>query len=471
MASTVGRVKSILPPNMEFFKKPLVNTGQLSAYYVEHEARSPLDITEQSQIEIHVPESVSDFIDLTKTTLRYRMRLEKVIDGVGGFAFTQDVADPSNSEIVIPIDAFPLTQFKNFTMTMGSGKKEKIVHNSNNDHDYMQYIDLRLRTKDEDMPLATHETLFTREDGFFADPTKPLHFGTGGSENTGAQKRWERVQHRQVFETQTGIPADFIQPNMNLLPNQVSFKLVFTPGPNRFRFMVSPPSLYDKFRLVIEKVTLNVAYIRMSQEALKGYDAGMRLDKTIYPYMKREMHILPLHKGIQVYRCPDMFNRQLPVEVILAMVPQRNASGTFNTNPFVFARNNIAKAFFYLNNISIPNTGLEFGNQNDEATNANQGRQGPDEWRMKPLNALWEVAGTKENGIDYTTYDDGNFFICFKTDPTAPSSGEYWATPKTGVTSLQLFFHEPLQDETELFVMVRYPALLTIDHDRMVETI
>ena len=165
-----GDIRAKVPESMLFFKKPEVNVGQLRQHYAYVYPRNRLDVTSQSAVEFSIQDGTSDFINLDELELQMIISITKKNNyrwknGDGGTppdkkAQFKDEIFPAymteeNVDLAVPIDGFFQTQWKDVEMTMNDTEVAK----TNRDFSYRSYIDMMLRTTDEEWPLKKYKEL------------------------------------------------------------------------------------------------------------------------------------------------------------------------------------------------------------------------------------------------------------------------------------------------------------------------
>jgi hypothetical protein len=474
-----GEVDLKFVEKMHYLERPKVLTGLHRINYVKILPRSPLDVTDTTEVEFRIPATTTDHIDLAEVRLFCEFSLSKRDDEGGEeLAFNPGTLKPGvavqdkqigdikykstmeadNAEIAYVIDDFGETMWSNIRVQLNG----TTVYSSNNDQHYRAYMNTRLRTVNEEMEFCEYTKMYNRDDPKTAtDSANPFV-----AKNLPAVKRFMRTNNRQIIQLSSIIRADLLQDVNHFLPNGIEVFISLTPAPNKFRLMATPASLVELVNLNLANIWLEVPYVTLGTGALKGLDSGLRSSDAMFPFVRSEFKIIPMHKGIREMRCPEIFDRQLPIDLVIAMVPMANFAGAYHLNPFFFLRNKIESAAFYVDNVSIPGEPYVFGEDTLEEPLA--GRKGHDETLMVPLLQMYNVAGTHHNGFNLNTYKDGAFFICFNTDPTVPSNVPYWGVPKTGNTSLVLRFKEPIPEEQELLILARFPGLVKASHSRQI---
>lgn len=475
MAYTGTAVTKAITRAMNYFQKPIVNIGEQRVRYVKLDPRSPLDITANSEVEFNIPANATDQIDLSRSSLEMTISFSKK-DSSNHFAYNGNFEHEEN-EYLILLDGFLQTQWKNVMFAVGN----KTVLNSQNDHSYRAYIDMRLHVTDDELDETKENWLFTRETGMTQEDQPHPWKG----HNRGAQYRFRRIQHRQKIELSGPLGIELWRhKDVDFLPyliHNTSYQFKLTPATDNFRFQVTPASLADNFEYHLHRIQLNLCYITLSPEALQGFEAALLKEPVMYSYIRHLVKIIPLHKGIRERRCPDIFDTVVPMDVTMVMVDRDAFAGEFDRNPFFFKRNNIARVAFYQDGIPIPNEPLTFGPEEPDAVLPAD--KGVDETLTCAIKEIHRVARTTKNGFFREKlvfgsgevkdkfvkgYGNGHFIICIQTDPTADPTRRLWGVPKTGNLSLILDFHEQLPTEQQLIIIARYPGLMSIDKARNV---
>jgi len=488
-----GRVASRVTDDMHFFLKPEVNTGQIREHEVYVDCRNPQALNSNKEIEFYISGN-DDFVKLKDTELQMDIQIIKKGAGERGYSFSNGAMtinpntthsenfpeaflndsvnrldDPNFEapEFVTPIDAFLHTQWKNIEFILGNTNPTTVT-NTNNDQAYRSYMDIFLRTKDEDRDIAAYKWLYTRGTGK-RRRNEPNPYISG---DKGAIERSKRVRSGNIIQLAGRLYTDFLKNPQLLLLNGVNMFLKLEPNSNKFRFKVTPPKLEDEFEYKIVDIKLKLTYVTLRDNALAGISRVLLKSPIYYEYVKSDLKIFPMNAGRRDWRWPNIFGDLVPLDLVFVMVESDAFNGNFKKDPFYFSRNHLTSAAFCVNNTPIPAKPLDFrrmGNSYDPVADEDVITAREDEWAMRPLESLWAVAGSYHNGMNYKNYIDGSFMVGINTDPTVPADVEYWGVPKTGTTELQLVFDQPLPSETQLLILGRFPALLTINNKREVK--
>lgn len=466
----VGKLRAKLVQDMKFFLKPEVNSGQLREYDVFVDPRAANDITDISTIEFDVPASSKDFINLGKSEVQMKVRILKNKENSDSFDVhkTTDATtgeetfdyDAATTEIVLPLDSFFQTQWQDVVLTLN----DTVVSDSNLDFGYRAYMDMLIRTVDDQMKRLSYKWLYTKDEG----QKRKTIVNPYAAKDDGAIQRWRRVKSNNTVQLGGRVWTDFWKHPKLLLMNGVRLNLKLIPYDNKFRFRVTPTG--TSFVYQIEEIKMKLRYVTLSQVSLQGVANVLKSHPILYPFVRTQCLKIPLTKGRRDYHFPDLFNRQVPIDLVMGMVDQAADHGSLELDPFYFNRNNVENVAFYVDNVSIPGEPLEFGPQLPfEPGRDEDERARYDEWQLNALESIWEVAGSSRNGFNMKTYQDGNFLIAFKTDPTVPAHVPYWGAIKMGNTALRLRFRDPLPTEQNLILLARFPAVVSISKNRVVK--
>ena len=483
-----GKTRSKVPEDMLFFEGPEQNIGQYNAYEQYFEPTNLVEPTSGESIEFDIPPQ-KDFLNLRSVELYMDFCVKKKkgltwSDGnisltgetetlEDGTTFPAAFATNDEVETVVPIDAFLQTQWSDVSLTLG----EQTVCSSNHDFPHKTYIDLLLRTKMSEMDKLTESMLFTKS---FCRKRQE-HPSPYRTKDSGGIKRSRRVRGGHLVQLSGPLLLDFFKNPKRLLVNGVRLKLRLTPATDKFRFVASSDTVSEMLDYQIRSIKLKCMYIEMNPNSVEGVVAVQSENNPIpYQFVRSELHSFQLKAGRSDFKVSHIFSDQLPIDMVVVMVDTDALYGNWKMDPFFFKRNHIESAVFEFRGKSIPGKPLNFRAfpraatempdpekevipfiQELQETKAN-------EWQLRPLQSIWEVSGTTENGFTRNTLKDGDFVIAFKTDPTVPANVPYWGTPKTGSTKLEMFFAKPIETEQQVLVLARFPALVTIDNKRNV---
>ena len=483
--NVLDKVRPKLPDNMLFFMDPEVNLGQFCARNEIITPRNAVNITSQGEVEFNVPANRTDFINMNELKLKMTISLNKK----DNFAWIQDEnSDPktvenityasgmeeSKTELAVPIDAFLQTQWKDVSLSLNGVS----INHSNHDFPHRTYMDILLRTSEDQQPRLEYDWLFYKSfQSKRGDEPNPYV-----SKDVAGIKRSRRTRGGHQIQLSGRIWTDFLKNPKLLLPSGVAMNILLSPATDKFRFNITPENLMENFDYRIEDISLEVQWIRLSPNAASSVINMMNKYTIPYPFTRTEFKVFPLNKGRNEFHVTELFKENVPLDLVLGMVNVDAYYGNMKSDPFFFKRNYLETASFSVNGYSIPGKELKFTANpriinrktlTDEENIANLEDQQKNkaeydiidksnEWAMEALHSLWNVAGTSVNGFNMDTYKDGNFLIAIQTEPTVPPDIPYWPSPKTGNTTLKLTFSKPLESEQQLLVLARFPSIVTI---------
>jgi len=142
--------------------------------------------------------------------------------------------------------------------------------------------------------------------------------------------------------------------------NGVSVNIKLTPETDKFRFQVCPEEFYDKFEYEIKKLQLKVRYVSLGSGTRQGIAAEIQKRPAQYPFVRTQFLQVPLHKGRFEIAVSEPFGKNVPIDLVLAMVDVKAMYGDFKKDPFYFNRNHLEEVSFTLDNVSIPGEPLKF---------------------------------------------------------------------------------------------------------------
>lgn len=449
MAASKGDLKMTVPEGMNYFGKRQVNTGEQWEYSVPVEPRT-LDFDPNRELEFFVSGATPDHINLAKSTFNIRFRVRKQ-NKDHNFVVNPDNPEADEVEYAVPIDGFFHTMWKKIVLKLNN----EIVSESR-EHAYRAYIELMTTLDDSKLPEAKDNLLYTRNSGDDVDASANPYI----SKNKGAQERWKVVKDKEWVTLSGPLLLDFWNQG-TLIPGGVDLHIFMTPNFDKFRFQAThKDAMKEDLFLDIEHCYLELVYKTMTPAALRGLETSWNNHPMTMPFTRTEVNILQLRPGIREIRIPDLYSRQTPSRLVLAMVKQEAYVGDFSLDPFNFVHNDIETASFGIDNILIPSRPYEFDIERDAKGSV-----------QRALDELRRFCGHKEVGIDKSNYTKGKFLLVFNTDPTVNRDLGYWGMKRSGNTKLHLTFRNPIHDEHNLILIATFPAEVKIDKNAVVSVV
>ncbi len=173
---------------------------------------------------------------------------------------------------------------------------------------------------------------------------------------------------------------------------------------------------------------------------------------AMYPFIRTEMRAFQLLEGQYNFHLEDMYQQQVPSEVIVCMVSAKGFHGSFKTNPYAFKPYNIAELGLYIDDESVPTKALKMNF--------------PKKNYIEAYNKLFE--NPPEKGGPAITRDEfNNGYTLFRFCVT-PEQVESLPNGR-GNVKLDGRFRDALGENVTLIVIGKFRHMLCIDNSRSIK--
>ncbi|XP_062588709.1 uncharacterized protein F54H12.2-like [Saccostrea cucullata] len=264
------------------------------------------------------------------------------------------------------------------------------------------------------------------------------------SPNMGLYERWNYTKDGGLIDLEGPLLLDVFQQE-RLILNGVTLDLKLWPSTNAFRLISASDSPNEKLKIV--DATLKMCIQRPNPALTLAHAKLLEESTTIYPYMSSSVKIASIAKGEFSFSADNMFQGEVPSQLILGLVSSTAYSGDYKKSPFNFQHFDCNFVALYVDSQSLPSKPLQpqFGENN--YLNAYQTLQSVDD-------NIWISREEYANG--YTFYVlDINPYVDFNVKRRAHCR-------------LELRFAKALPESVTLIMYGKFPEILRIDQSRSV---
>jgi len=182
-----------------------------------------------------------------------------------------------------------------------------------------------------------------REDVLFSNQGFLLDKGSDkatadSTSNTSAAKRAKLIGG-QITTTGGGRSVTLISDlycslfkNPKLLIPGIEFTISLTKNKPEFLLMANT----DDFKIVIERVYLNVTYVQPEAYYLSMLEEKLKKTPAIYDGHRTEISTFGIQSGVTKYQFNNLFRGPLPHFMVLCIQDRNAISGDYEANPFTF---------------------------------------------------------------------------------------------------------------------------------------
>jgi hypothetical protein len=207
-------------------------------------------------------------------------------------------------------------------------------------------------------------------------------------------------------------------------------------------------------KLKIVEATLKICQITVNPQVILGHEKALNHSPALYPFVRSDIKTFTMAEGITSYRIDNLFNGDIPMKLVVALLAGDAYSGSYTKNPYNFANYSLNSLGFYID--SNPSPHKPYTLNFDEAT------QGQGIF----ANAYLALFGDKRGlnfGNDIEMRDFTAGYAIYKFD-----LGEEEHIVRKGNTRLELAFDKKLPNVVTVVVYAHFPNILRIDKSRKI---
>lgn len=312
---------------LSIFTQPPSNTAIQRREWFEY--RPINQITDYADLDFFVLPQAAGYMDLKRSTIKVKIRLTDATD--------KPIAKDENVGLVnLPLHAL-FTQIDCSLQQTGVGQ-------TGNNYPYKAYIDTLMSTSPNDKVVLDSQ-LFVKDTAGHDDSDVRSGF------NNGLYQRSMYTDEGRILELEGPIHLDIFQQN-RLIINGVSLSLKFHQSKNAFRLMSNVDGagynvkiLDACFRLYIQKPNARV---------LMAHNKLLSDSAAIYPYVSSMFKIASVSKGEYSYNDDNIFQGEIPSQLIVALVSSSAYGGSYKRSPFYFQGFDCNFVVLYVDGTSYP---------------------------------------------------------------------------------------------------------------------
>ena len=142
-----------------------------------------------------------------------------------------------------------------------------------------------------------------------------------------------------------------------LILNGVPINLKFWQTSDRFRILAKDGTESD--RLQITDAALKVALVKVHPDVILGQADVIKKHEALYPYRRSVIKTYPVPKGQFSFITDDLFQGDVPQQLIVGLVLSEAVHGSYQKNPYNFQHFNCIYAGFFVDGQSTPSEPLQ----------------------------------------------------------------------------------------------------------------
>ena len=397
--------------------------------FVECQPISVIGI-EDSPVEIQIPGSGQEYLDLQRSKLYVKAKLVKH----DGSSLTPT---EKTSIINLPLQSM----WSQIDISMNG----KLVSFNTSNYPWKAYIKTLLNTSHDDLPYLESQ-LYYPDDPNLED-TDPV-----SGNNAGLIKRGTFTKSSAQFEMEGPLMEDIFSIDKYLV-NGVDVNLKLYRTNNAFMCMSKEAS--PNYKLVLLNVIFKACKVKIDPGVYLAHEKQLQISPAQYPLLKSELKMNCVSINSSEFTWDNLFPIALPNKIIVGFVKQSAVNGSYVQNPLNFIHNNVSSIGLYVDGVSVPSRPLQL--------DFDQGQ-----FATAYLN-LFDCAESKQNRtgltIERSYFANGYTLFCFTIEPNNLGH-KYLNLVKTGHTRLEVKFKSPSTTPVSCLMFAEFPALLQVDQFR-----
>ena len=407
---------------LALFQRPEVETATQKKEWIT--VRPINQLTEGAAIEFNIPGTSMTYIDLKNILLHITLKIVK-----------EDGSNLESTDKVGLVNNALHTIFSQVDVNVKQHPTSEIGSN----YPYKAYLDhLLSATNQHDLECA----LFVKDDeADDMDDTDP-----GGS-NSGLYDRHKFTMLSKELDLTGRIQVDLCQQN-RLIPNGVPLNIKLWQSSDAFR-LSAKMGVAEKYKLKIVQASLKVAYVKLNPSVIIGQSDTLKSTEAMYPYTRSAIKTYAVPSGQYSFITDDLFQGEVPQQLIVGLVQSAAIHGSYYKNPFNFKHFDCNYAGFFVDGQSTPFQPLQPNYKGDQYVDAYQ-------------RLYWDSA-VRAIHISRTNFKGGYCLYVFN-----PNGDNNERSGERAHTRLELKFSEALPSTCTVVVYAKFPALMKIDASRNV---
>ena len=406
---------------MSIFEVPPTDTTITVREWIEY--RPINQISQDTAIEFHVTPQSTGYLDLKQSRVNVKIKV------------TMDDGSPVTQDHVVALVNLPL---HSIFSSLECDLQHMPVSQIGTNYPYKAYIDTLLTTQTSRRMDNSSQLFIKDSHGHFDDADAK----TG--RNIGLYERWIYTRDGGILDLEGPLLLDFFQQE-RLILNGVPLDLKFWPSKNAFRLMSD--SIHPNEKVHIVDATLKLCIQRPNPALTMAHTKLIEKSPAVYPYMTSSMKKASIAQGEFSFSADDMFQGEVPSQLILGLVSSSAYIGDYKKSPFNFGHYDCNFVALYVDGQSLPGKPLQpqFGDKNYMNAYQTLRSVGSDVW------------------IDRNEYPEGYTLYVLDVNPFVDFN-----VKRRGHCRLELRFAKALPESVTLIMYGKFPEILRIDQSRSV---
>ena len=412
------------PEELALFQSPSKELAVQKIQFVEYR---PVGQLNTGPLEFQIPATANQYLDLFRSRLCLKV---KIVKGDGSAIGTDDRVAPAN-----------LVMHSLFNQVDVLVQQQLVSSTGSQAYGYKAYIEALLQQSRE------VQESFLQQQGFYKDTTPFMEsMAPSLAGNRGWTTRYMIFAEDAVVDLEGPLFSDIFQQRRSLING---IELQVKMWSSKPEFALCSATAGADYKPMLMEACLKICKITPIPAVLLAHSQILQDHPALYPYTRTQIKTYQLPKGSFGFHFEDLYQSEVPSQLIMGLVDAKAYTGEYSTNPYHFKQCDLRTVGLYLDDESVPSRPLKI----DYAQMNYQ----------EAYSSLFDGDGTGPN-ISREDYPAGYSLISFKLAPdNIPFTGR-------GNVRLSGSFGTPLAENTILLIYGKFQAELKIDAARNVLT-
>ena len=427
-------------PSLALFDKPSINTGIMSHKYVQFIPVSQFSKT--GVLQFTIDGTSNYYVNLKCSYLQVKGKIVKE---------NGDAIDEGDEAGFINLPLQTLWSQVDFSL-----QHKRFNANVGTNYAYKSYIDTLLKASSRETENQLTSQLFGKDTAGDMDKI---------AGNGGFIIRSDFTKNSQIVQMLGPLCLDICQQD-RLLLNGVQMNLKFWP--NKAPFYIMTDKKEKGYYFDITDAYLNVCMVEVSPGILVGHGAALKESPALYPYYQSDVQAVSISKGLQNFSIDNIFQGDIPSDLIVGLVSEAGYIGSYDKNPFNFQHFNCNYCGFTVDDISVPAQPFEplFKDEKEETELTKKQNASYNEAYLSLFGRKYHSKETVP--ISREEYPFGYCLYKFQLSENDKEEEDYVSLPRRGQTRLHFRFSKPLPESVTAIIYAHFPKMMHIDESRNV---
>lgn len=415
------------------FQPPVINTGIDQLQWLEISPISQL--TEDSAVDIVIPGSGPQYLDLKRSRLYVKAKIVK-----------EDGTACTETDKVTPVNLWLQSLWSSVNVYF----QQRLVSSAGTNYPYKAYLEVLLNYGIDAKESQCQTQLYYKDTAGAMDAVDPM----SAPVNQGLIRRNNLAKNSAIVDLEGPIFSDVFQTDRYLI-NGVETRIKLFPSKNPFRLMADGES--PKYKVILTEVKFKACKVTLSPELIAAHAQTIKKTPAIYPFTRTDVKTYAVSSGQYNISLNDMFQNEVPTRIIVGFIGGSAYSGDYKKNPYNFKHFDLEFLSIYVDGQSVPSKAIQ---PNFAANNY-----------IEAYQSLF--SGLRKDSLDlglYCTREDfAKGYTLFAFDLKSEILDHtHYASARHGNVSLEARFSKALPETINVLVYASFPSQLQVDESRAV---